>query len=84
MTNFWIQVVSLIGAVLILAAFIALQRGWSRSDSTPYLWANFIGSALLAGVATWDRRLGFVLLEAAWAVVSLWSLIRPERRSREA
>ena len=77
--NFWIQAVSLVGAVLILVAFVALQRGWSRSTSPGYLWANFVGSALLAAVAVSDRRLGFILLEVIWAVVSLWSLIRPAR-----
>jgi hypothetical protein len=77
--NFWIQAVSLVGAVLILIAFVALQRGWSRSSSAGYLWANFIGSSLLAAVAISDRRLGFVLLEVVWATVSLWSLVRPVR-----
>jgi hypothetical protein len=84
MTDFWVQVVSLVGAVLILVAFVALQRGWSRSDSPGYLWANLTGSSLLAAVAIWDRRLGFVVLEVAWAAVSFWSIVHPENRSRQA
>ena len=79
--NFWIQAVSLVGAVLILAAFVALQRGWARSSAAAYLWANFVGSSLLAAVAIVDRRLGFVLLEVVWAAVSLWSLMRPVREA---
>ena len=74
--NPWIQVVSLLGAGLVLAGFLALQKGWWRSHSPGYLWANFLGSFLLTGVAVWDRRAGFVLLEGAWAVISLGSLLR--------
>lgn len=80
--NILIQVVSLLGAIILLGSFVALQRSWWRSDSAPYLWANFIGSLILAGVAVWDRRAGFVLLEATWAAVSLWSILRPPRHSR--
>jgi hypothetical protein len=74
-----IQVVSLIGAVLILVAYVAAQRGIWTPDRTVYLWANFVGSTLLAVVAIIDRRLGFILLEVIWAAVSLWGIIRPRR-----
>jgi hypothetical protein len=77
MMNFWIQAVSLLGAVILLVSFVALQRGWWRSDSSPYLWSNFVGSLLLAAIAVWDRRAGFILLEGIWAAVSLWSIVRP-------
>ena len=73
-----IQVVSLLGAVLILFAYIATQRGVWTPDRTSYLWANFVGSTLLAIVAILDRRLGFILLEVIWAAVSLWGLVRPK------
>jgi hypothetical protein len=77
--NLSIQAVSLVGALLVLGAFIGLQRNRWRSDSQGYLWANFIGSSLLTAVAVWDRRIGFVLLELVWALASLWSIIRPAR-----
>lgn len=75
------QGISLIGAGLVLGAFLALQRRWWTSSSAPYLWANFIGALLLTLVAVVDRRLGFVLLEATWACVSLWSIFSPPRPS---
>jgi hypothetical protein len=71
------QGVSLVGAALVLGAFFALQRRWWTSRSALYLWANFVGALLLAFVAVADRRIGFVVLEATWAVVSLWSILRP-------
>jgi hypothetical protein len=73
------QALSLLGAVLCLVAFVLLQRGRWRSDMPAYLWANLLGATLLTIVGAWDRRLGFVLLEGVWALVSLWSIIRPRR-----
>ena len=78
----FIQGVSLVGAVLVLGAFLALQRRWWTSRSAPYLWANFVGALLLTLVAIVDRRIGFVLLEATWASVSLWSILKPPHQSR--
>ena len=73
----FVQGLSLVGAGLVLGAFLALQRHWWTSRSAPYLWANFVGALLLTVVAVIDRRLGFVLLEVTWGAVSLWSILRP-------
>jgi hypothetical protein len=35
-----------------------------------------IGSGVLAVLAAHERQLGFLLLEASWAVVSLMSLLK--------
>ena len=70
-----LQVVSLAGAVLVLGAFLALQRGWWASSGRTYLWSNFVGATLLVLVATLDGRIGFILLEGVWAAVSLLSII---------
>lgn len=74
-----IQIVSLAGALTILLAFtLQLQGRWKATDPA-YLWANFIGSAVLTVVAVVERQWGFLLLEAAWAVVSAWGLYRQAR-----
>lgn len=73
------QLVSLAGAALILAAYVAYQRGWMGREQRLYNALNFVGSALLAWVAVVDRRWGFILLEGAWALLSLPALIRPPR-----
>ena len=77
--NDLMQALSLLGAGLILLAYFALQRRIWASENVWYLLANLLGSLLLAVVAIWDRRLGFILLETAWAIVSLVSLVRPHR-----
>jgi len=70
----FLQLVSLLGAGLILGAYVALQRRRWSSTSRLYLWCNLLGATLLTVVAAVDRRVGFVVLEAAWAAVSLYAL----------
>lgn len=77
--NNLMQVLSLLGAVLVLVAFVLLQRGRWKSDAPLYLWFNLVGATALTIVGAWDRRIGFVLLEGVWAVVSLISLAKAGR-----
>jgi len=70
------QVVSLVGAAMILVAFGAAQANKLRQDSTLYLILNLFGSIILAFSAIRVRQLGLTLLESAWAIITLISLIR--------
>jgi hypothetical protein len=70
------QLMSMVGAVLILGAYAAHQRGWTGPDNRWYNVANFVGSALLAWVAIVDRRAGFIVLETAWALFSVPGMVR--------
>jgi len=69
-----VQVVQLVGAVIILAAFALAQFGVLEVRSTSYLVANVVGAAGLAVIAYVEEQWGFFLLEVVWALVSLWSL----------
>ena len=73
------QAVQVVGALLILAAFIAAQRGTLSAHSLAYLALNLVGSAILTVVAAVEWDLGFLLLEAVWALVSLWGLVAVAR-----
>jgi hypothetical protein len=75
--NVLVQILSLGGAGLILLAFFSLQRGWWKSHGRLYLWANLVGASLLTIVAVYDRRAGFIVLEATWFLVTLWGLVKP-------
>ena len=69
------DVLQLIGALAILAAFIGVQLRRISPTSYPSLILNLAGSALLAVLALQGRDWGFLLLEAVWAIVSAWGLI---------
>ena len=65
------QLVSLVGAALILAAYVALQRGWLSRESRAYNALNLVGSLFLTYAAVRNWNLGFIILEASWALLSL-------------
>jgi hypothetical protein len=69
------QVIQIVGALLILAAFTAVQLDRMRPDSRLYLALNLVGSAILAVLAVAAAQWGFVLLEGVWAIVSAWGLV---------
>ncbi len=69
------QVIQVIGAILILAAFGAVQLERMPPDSVTYLSLNLVGSAILAVLAVIGSQWGFVLLEGAWSLLSGFGLI---------
>ncbi|MBS1880990.1 MAG: hypothetical protein JST31_15875 [Actinobacteria bacterium] len=75
------QIVQIIGALLILSAFAAVQFERMRPDSRLYLTLNLAGSAILAVLAVVSGQWGFVLLEGVWAIVSAWGLATAARSS---
>lgn len=68
------QLIQIVGALLILAGFAAVQFGRMRSDSRLYLALNLVGSVILAVLAWVETQWGFLLLEGVWAIVSAWGL----------
>lgn len=68
------QLIQVVGALLILAAFAAVQFDRMRPDSRMYLTLNLLGSIILAVLAVAASQWGFVLLEGVWAIVSAWGL----------
>ncbi len=76
----FLQILSLVGATLILAAYILSQRGVLGRADRVYNLVNLVGALLLAWVAVDDGRLGFIVLETVWALASIPPLLRPAAR----
>lgn len=76
------QIVSLVGAAMILAAFASQQAGKLRPSDAAYLVLNFAGSAILTYFAVQAGNFGLIALEGSWAVISLWSLARAMRAAQ--
>ena len=74
------QLIQIVGAILILTAFAAVQFDRMRPDSRVYLALNLVGSAILAVLAWADSQWGFLLLEGVWAIVSAWALASALRK----
>ena len=64
------QAVQLIGAFLILIAYALAQFGVLAPRGAPFLLLNLVGALVLAASAWHEEQWGFLVLEAAWAVVS--------------
>jgi hypothetical protein len=73
------QVVSFVGALLILIAYVGHQMGWVNSRGAAYNILNAAGSAILWWIAMRPFQIGFVVLEGVWTIISLWALVRPRR-----
>ena len=80
------QAVSLVGAIMILAAYAGNQMGWLDRLHPAYSWLNVLGALVLTVVAFRAQQWGFVLLEGVWTVVSVPPLFRrrpqPEGEAR--
>jgi hypothetical protein len=71
-----VQVISVIGAAFILAAYAGVQARRLDPGKLPFSVANAVGSALLTYVAIVEEQIGFVLLEGVWFLVSMWGIVR--------
>ncbi|BEL06689.1 hypothetical protein Q0Z83_048800 [Actinoplanes sichuanensis] len=82
-----IQTLSLIGAFLVLTAFVGLQLGRLGVDTVTYQLLNLVGAALLTTVGLLSTTWGFVILNGVWSIVAvakLWQLARRGRRTGAA
>ena len=70
------EVMQVVGAVLILIAFAALQRGTLEPHARSYLLLNLVGGLVLGWVAVAEKDWGFLLLETVWSAVSAWGLLQ--------
>ena len=77
-----LQLLSVIGALMILLAYGLIQSGVWRELDPAYLALNIVGSLILGFVAIEDRRVGFILLEFAWAGIGVVGAVRAVKARR--
>lgn len=77
-----LQLFGIVGALLVLGAYLALQRGWLTLERRVYHVMNLVGAGLLAWIAATERQVGLTLVEGAWALLSVPGVVRPTRRLR--
>jgi len=70
------QLISIVGAILVLAAFAAQQFKRIDAETKTYQILNLIGGFCLTMTAIAGRQYGFILLEGSWTVVSVWGVWR--------
>ena len=76
-----IQLVSVLGSLLVLVAYVASQFGYLSAKGLAYAFANIAGSGILAVVAALEAQWGFLVLEGAWALVSLVAVVRQKAKA---
>lgn len=75
------QILSLVGALLILVAYGLNLRGTLGPTDPRYNLMNAVGAGLLTWEAVVNRQAGFILVEGTWALMSLLPLLRSDRRA---
>ena len=70
------QLISFVGALLILIAYAGHQMGWIHARRPAYNILNAAGSVILWWIAMHPFQVGFVVLEGVWTIISLWALAR--------
>jgi hypothetical protein len=72
-------VLQILGSLAILCAFGLAQAGRISTRGLTYLVVNALGAVALGLPAVVTGQWGFVLLEAAWLLISLYGLVRRPR-----
>jgi hypothetical protein len=71
-----LDLAGLVGVSLILIAYAAAQVRWLDPVKAPALLMNLAGASLVLASLTRKFNLAAFVMEAAWAVVALYGLLR--------
>ena len=74
------QVISIAGALLVLAAYGAHQIERLRYDTYTYQLLNLAGGAALLTAAITTQQAGLILMEGAWTIISFGGLVKVMRK----
>ncbi len=71
-----IDLVGVAGVALILVAYAGAQFGRLEPRRAPALLLNLVGACLILVSLAFRFNLAAVLMEAAWALVAIYGLVR--------
>ncbi|HEY4030416.1 MAG TPA: hypothetical protein VGM25_08735 [Caulobacteraceae bacterium] len=72
----------IVGVVMMLTAYALAQLGRMKVDQAPSLLTNLVGSLLVLVSLLAKFNLSAFLMEAAWAVVALFGLMKLALKKR--
>lgn len=72
----WDQILSLIGAALLLGAYALQALTSDGSHKLLTITMNLLGSVALTVTAVVNNQIGFIILEGIWAIISAFSLTK--------
>ena len=76
------EAAGLVGVLTTLAAYALVQLHRLNAVGAPALWMNFLGSSLILVSLSQHFNLSAAAIEAAWAAISLFGLVRVLLRRR--
>jgi hypothetical protein len=76
------DLVGLIGVLLILVAYAAAALGRLDPTTWPALTLNLVGAGLILFSLAYDPNIAAIAMEAAWALIALFGLLRVALRRR--
>ena len=73
------DVVGFIGAAVFVGTYFANQQRWLASDDWRYPFANLIGAVLILISLVFEWNFPSVVIEAFWALISLYGIAKSRR-----
>ena len=72
----WYDLLGTLGVMMVLGAYAALQTGVLKPDQKFFSLLNFLGAGLILISLIFDFNFAAFVIEAAWAAISLYGLVR--------
>jgi hypothetical protein len=70
------DVIGVVGAAAIVAAYFANQQRWLRSEDWRYPFANLVGAALILVSLFFEWNFPSVVIEIFWIAISLYGVAK--------
>ena len=70
------DVIGVVGAAAIVAAYFANQQRWLRSEDWRYPFANLVGAALILVSLWFEWNFPSVVIEIFWITISLYGMTK--------